>query len=154
MPGDPTRALASMGNYVFTRAVDTEFLIDAVTRDAASEGSEHDVGGDIIPLLVDDGSAHVYDFTGQVIPGQSEAVEDRLLRAGYDLDLDEPEMPADAWVDVSAATGAMWERSIPTITPAWTWSLLCPSSTCTTTVGPILAWHTAEETDPELVNDQ
>ena len=60
MPGDPTRALASMGNYVFT----TEFLIDAVTRDAASEGSEHDVGGDIIPLLVDDGSAHVYDFTG------------------------------------------------------------------------------------------
>ena len=35
----------------------------------------------------------------------------------------------------------MWERSIPTITPAWTWSLLCPSSTCTTTVGPILAWQ-------------
>ena len=68
MPGDPTRVLASMGNYVFT----TEFLIDAVTRDAANEDSRHDVGGDIIPLLVDDGSAYVYDFTDQVIPGVSE----------------------------------------------------------------------------------
>ena len=68
MPGDPTRVLASMGNYVFT----TAFLIDAVTRDAANESSNHDVGGDIIPLLVDDGSAHVYDFTRQVVPGQSE----------------------------------------------------------------------------------
>ena len=68
MPGDPTRVLASMDNYVFT----TAFLIDAVTRDAANESSNHDVGGDIIPLLVDDGSAHVYDFTRQVVPGQSE----------------------------------------------------------------------------------
>ncbi len=68
MPGDPTRVLASMGNYIFT----TEFLIDAVTRDAANESSNHDVGGDIIPLLVDDGSAHVYDFTRQVIPGLSQ----------------------------------------------------------------------------------
>ena len=68
MPGDPTRVLASMGNYVFT----TEFLIDAVTRDAANEDSKHDVGGDIIPLLVDEGSAYVHDFTAQVIPGVSE----------------------------------------------------------------------------------
>ena len=68
MPGDPTRVLASMGNYIFT----TEFLIDAVTRDAANGDSRHDVGGDIIPLLVGDGCAHVYDFTRQVVPGQSE----------------------------------------------------------------------------------
>ena len=68
MPGDPARVLVSMGNYIFT----TEFLIDAVTRDAANGDSKHDVGGDIIPLLVDDGSAQVYDFTHQVVPGQSE----------------------------------------------------------------------------------
>ena len=68
MPGDPTHVLASMGNYVFT----TEFLIDVVTRDAANDSSNHDVGGDIIPLLVEGGAAHVYDFTHQVIPGQSE----------------------------------------------------------------------------------
>ena len=68
MPGDSTRVLASMGNYVFT----TEVLIDAVTRDAADESSNHDVGGDIIPLLVGDGCAHGYDFTRQIVPGQSE----------------------------------------------------------------------------------
>jgi len=68
MPGDPTRVLASMGNYVFS----TEVLIDAVTRDAADERSDHDVGGDIITLLVGDGCAHVYDFTSQIVPGQSD----------------------------------------------------------------------------------
>ena len=34
-----------------------------------------------------------------------EAVEDRLLRAGYDLDLDATEMPADAWVDDNTLNG-------------------------------------------------
>ena len=34
-----------------------------------------------------------------------EAVEDRLLRAGYDLDLNEAEMPADAWVDDNTLNG-------------------------------------------------
>ena len=34
-----------------------------------------------------------------------EAVEDRLLRAGYDLDLHAAEMPADAWVDDNTLNG-------------------------------------------------
>ena len=34
-----------------------------------------------------------------------EAVEDRLLRAGYDLDLHATEMPADAWVDDNTLNG-------------------------------------------------
>ena len=104
MPGDPTRVLASMGNYVFT----TAFLIDAVTRDAANESSNHDVGGDIIPLLVDDGSAHVYDFTRQVVPGQSERERgyrrdvgtlDSYYYASMDLDAALPvfELYNDEW---------------------------------------------------------
>ena len=68
MAGDQTRVLASMGNYIF----DTNVLIDAVTRDAENAHSKHDVGGDIVPLLVDSECAHVYDFTNQDIPGQSE----------------------------------------------------------------------------------
>ncbi len=68
MPTDPTRALASMGNYVFT----TDVLIDAVARDAASKGSSHDMGGDIVPLLVSEGDAAVYDFAAQTVPGQSD----------------------------------------------------------------------------------
>ncbi len=68
MPDDPTRALASMGNYVFT----TDVLIDAVARDAATKGSNHDMGGDIVPLLVSEGNAAVYDFATQSVPGQSD----------------------------------------------------------------------------------
>ena len=66
--GDPTRILASMGNYVFT----TEVLVDAVTRDAADSSSKHDVGANIIPLLVGDGCAHMWDFDMHTVPGQSE----------------------------------------------------------------------------------
>ncbi|MBT8217813.1 MAG: NTP transferase domain-containing protein, partial [Acidimicrobiia bacterium] len=45
MPGDPTRAYVSMGNYIFDRDV----LVDAVSTDAADDNSNHDLGGNIIP---------------------------------------------------------------------------------------------------------
>ena len=68
MPHDPTRALASMGNYVFT----TDVLIDAVARDATATDSRHDVGGNIVPMLTGEGCAGVYDFSTHVVPGQSD----------------------------------------------------------------------------------
>ena len=68
IPGDESRTLASMGNYVFSADV----LRDAITRDAALEGSGHDVGGDLIPMLVKEGQAHVFDFAEQPVPGQLE----------------------------------------------------------------------------------
>ncbi len=40
-----------MGNYVFT----TDVLLDALRRDALNPASKHDMGGDIIPMLVDKG---------------------------------------------------------------------------------------------------
>jgi glucose-1-phosphate adenylyltransferase len=55
---DPSQVYASMGNYVFT----TEALVDAVRRDAADEGSRHDMGGNIITTMVRRGEAAVYDF--------------------------------------------------------------------------------------------
>jgi len=64
----PDEVYASMGNYVFTR----QALIDAVTRDAVDEGSRHDMGGDIIPMLVDRGEAAVYDFRDNEMPGSTE----------------------------------------------------------------------------------
>ena len=64
MPGDPTRCLASMGNYVF----DTQTLIDVVTPN--HEEPLVDMGGDVIPALTRQGVAHVYDFSTNVIPGQ------------------------------------------------------------------------------------
>lgn len=66
MPGDDTRCLASMGNYVF----DTQTLIDIVTPN--EEEPLFDMGGDVIPALTRQGVAQVYDFSTNVIPGQDE----------------------------------------------------------------------------------
>jgi glucose-1-phosphate adenylyltransferase len=61
----PDQVYASMGNYVFT----TRTLIEAVTSDSEDDGSRHDLGGDIIPRLVSEGVAHVYDFAENEVPG-------------------------------------------------------------------------------------
>jgi glucose-1-phosphate adenylyltransferase len=68
LPDAPDEIFASMGNYVFS----TEAMIDAVTRDAADEQSAHDLGGSIIPAMVARGDAAVYDFTTNVVPGETE----------------------------------------------------------------------------------
>lgn len=68
MPGDPDRAFASMGNYIFRADV----LREVVTADADKPGSRHDMGGDIIPALVDQSEAWVYNFLDNDVPGQSE----------------------------------------------------------------------------------
>lgn len=66
MPGDPARAFASMGNYIFT----ADALVEAVNRDAGSPDSRHDMGGDVIPALTERGGAYVYDFARNRVPGQ------------------------------------------------------------------------------------
>jgi glucose-1-phosphate adenylyltransferase len=63
--GSPDEAFASMGTYVF----DTAVLVEALRKDAADEDSRHSMGGDIIPRLVRDGAAHVYDFLQNKVPG-------------------------------------------------------------------------------------
>lgn len=64
----PDQVLASMGNYVFT----ADFLEELVRRDESDEGSGHDIGGDLIPAAVADGTASAYDFTLNEIPGQGD----------------------------------------------------------------------------------
>jgi glucose-1-phosphate adenylyltransferase len=64
-PGRPDEALAAMGNYIFDRDV----LVEALHADAADEASQHSIGGDIMPRLVRDGAAHVYDFLQNEVPG-------------------------------------------------------------------------------------
>jgi glucose-1-phosphate adenylyltransferase len=67
MPGDPSRALVSMGNYFFRRDV----LIDVLTIDAHDPDSSHDFGKNVIPRLLR-GGAHiqVYDFGTNKVPGE------------------------------------------------------------------------------------
>jgi glucose-1-phosphate adenylyltransferase len=67
LPDAPHQILASMGNYVF----DTQTLIDIVNDDALDETSAHDIGGNLIPMLVKAGVAHVYDFTTNAVPGET-----------------------------------------------------------------------------------
>ncbi len=68
LPDAPDQIFASMGNYVFT----TSTLIDAVTQDSDDDESLHDLGGDIIPMLVKAGQAHYYDFANNDVPGVTE----------------------------------------------------------------------------------
>jgi glucose-1-phosphate adenylyltransferase len=68
LPGSPEEAYASMGNYVF----DADVLVDALREDAANAASKHDMGWDIIPMMVGHGAAQVYDFATNEVPGATE----------------------------------------------------------------------------------
>jgi glucose-1-phosphate adenylyltransferase len=68
VPDDPEVTFASMGNYVFR----TDVLLEALRADAANPESMHDMGGDIIPMLVGNDSAMVYDFDDNEVPGATE----------------------------------------------------------------------------------
>jgi glucose-1-phosphate adenylyltransferase len=68
LPDAPDEVFASMGNYVFT----TEALTSTVSADANDPSSKHDIGGNIIPRLVEQGDAQVYDFSANAVPGATE----------------------------------------------------------------------------------
>jgi glucose-1-phosphate adenylyltransferase len=89
LPDSPDEIFASMGNYCFT----TQALLEAVNLDAADERSDHDMGGNIVPMFVDQRDAQVYDFNDNVVPGTTD--RDRAywrdvgsLDAYYDAHMD------------------------------------------------------------------
>src|SRR5215472_6524456 len=92
LPGNPDLAYVSMGNYVFT----TEVLVEALRQDAADDTSRHDMGGDIIPMLVKQGCAHAYDFLENEVPGADPR------DAGYWRDVGTLDSYYDAHLDLCA----------------------------------------------------
>jgi glucose-1-phosphate adenylyltransferase len=92
MPGRPDLAYASMGIYVFS----TDVLVDALREDAADDGSHHDMGGDIVPMLVRQGAAQVYDFLDNSVPGADPR------DAGYWRDVGTLDAYFDAHMDLCA----------------------------------------------------
>jgi glucose-1-phosphate adenylyltransferase len=68
MPGDDTRCLASMGNYLFT----TDSLVQEIVRDAGDAASAHDFGKSIVTSMHARKRVYVYDFMTNMVPGQSE----------------------------------------------------------------------------------
>jgi len=93
LPSAPDMVLASMGNYVF----DAQLLIDVVSADAQDEGSTHDIGRDIVPKLVADGAAEVWDFADSQVPGVSEREQ------GYWRDVGTLDAYYDAHMDLVSA---------------------------------------------------
>jgi glucose-1-phosphate adenylyltransferase len=91
-PGRPDEALVSMGNYVF----DTDVLVEALNKDAVDESSRHSIGRDIIPKLVRERTAHVYDFLQNEVPG-SEPCD-----AGYWREVGTIDSYFDAHMDLCA----------------------------------------------------
>jgi len=63
---DPSQALCSAGNYVFSAIP----LVKALIDDADNEKSSHDFGKDVIPAILKSGSVNVYNFTGNKVPGE------------------------------------------------------------------------------------
>lgn len=58
MPGDPSRAMASMGVYVFS----TDVMYDRLFEDSGRPDSAHDFGKDIIPEMLSDYRVFAYPF--------------------------------------------------------------------------------------------
>ncbi len=68
-PGDPTRSLVSMGNYLFNFDVLQKVLV----ADHEDPKSSHDIGRDIFPRWYDRLQIHAYNFMNNRVPGTTEA---------------------------------------------------------------------------------
>ena len=142
-----------MGNYIFT----TKVLVDAIRADADEDQSDHDMGGDIIPRLVSDGMAAVYDFHNNEVPGATERDHGYwrdvgTLDAFYDAHMDlvsvhpvfnlynrrwpirgEPENLAPAkFVDGSSAGSRWWAQAASSRPPRSATRWCRPTSSSTT----------------------
>ena len=95
LPDAPDEIYASMGNYVFTTRA---LLRGASRRDAQDPTSKHDMGGNIIPMLVERGEANVYDFRDNEVPGSTD--RDR----GYWRDVGTLDSFYDAHMDLIPCT--------------------------------------------------
>jgi glucose-1-phosphate adenylyltransferase len=69
-------------------------LIEALRADAADESSRHDMGGNIIPMLTEQGLATVYDFNNNEVPGSTDR------DAGYWRDVGTVDSYYDAHMDL------------------------------------------------------
>jgi glucose-1-phosphate adenylyltransferase len=101
----PDQAYASMGIYAFT----TTALVGAVTDDSDDPESKHDLGGSIVPLLVERGEAACYDFTTNDVPGVSGA------ERGYWRDVGDLDTYYDCSMDLLAPEPAfnLYNREWP-----------------------------------------
>ena len=113
MPGKPDISLASMGIYVFR----TPFLFDQLRRDAEEPGSTRDFGKDIIPYLVEHGSAVAHRFADSCVRAPDE-------RDAYWRDVGTVDAYWEANIDLTDVVPKLdlYDRSWP----LWTYSEVTP----------------------------
>ena len=111
-PEDPTKALASMGIYVFN----WKYLRDLLLADAADPNSAHDFGNDLIPNIVKDGKAVAHRFDDSCVRNEGApsywrdvGTLDAFWQANIDLTDFTPELD-------------LWDRHWP----IWTYSETAP----------------------------
>jgi glucose-1-phosphate adenylyltransferase len=68
IPGDPTKTLVSMGNYIFN----TNVLEEVLTEDHADASSTHDFGKDVLPATIARHPVFAYNFLDNTVPGEGE----------------------------------------------------------------------------------
>ncbi len=83
IPGHPDLALASMGNYVFSKNA----LVEQLTADASDKKSSNDFGKNVLPSMLAQGKRlYAYDFNKNRIPGSSDHRNDSYWRDVGTLD--------------------------------------------------------------------
>lgn len=80
VPFNPSRAYASMGNYLF----DTGVLVNELERAALSGGT--DFGRHILPRLIHSHHVYAYDFASNIVPGVQQHEESAYWRDVGTLD--------------------------------------------------------------------
>ncbi|AUH65665.1 glucose-1-phosphate adenylyltransferase [Paracoccus zhejiangensis] len=107
-PEDPSKALASMGIYVFNWA----FLRDLLLKDAEDTNSSHDFGNDLIPDIVANGKAIAHRFDDSCVKTEGKpsywrdvGTIDAFWEANIDLTNFDPDLN-------------LWDRDWP----IWTYS--------------------------------
>ncbi|MBS3803283.1 MAG: glucose-1-phosphate adenylyltransferase [Oleiphilaceae bacterium] len=92
IPQDPSRAMASMGIYIFS----TDVLFEELRKDHTDENSTHDFGKDIIPSLLDRKKVHAFPFRDGETQGEAYwrdvGTVDALWKANLELTSISPEL--------------------------------------------------------------
>ncbi|MFT4620113.1 MAG: glucose-1-phosphate adenylyltransferase [Sulfitobacter sp.] len=111
-PEDPTKALASMGIYVFN----WKFLRDLLEADAEDTNSSHDFGSDLIPDIVANGKAMAHRFDESCVRGED--------APAYWKDVGTVDAFWESNIDLTSFTPDLdlWDRSWP----IWTYSESVP----------------------------
>ncbi|MDP2601673.1 MAG: glucose-1-phosphate adenylyltransferase [Deltaproteobacteria bacterium] len=106
IPGEPSHALVSMGNYVFN----SDLLIETLRADAKQADSRHDFGSNILPSLVASHNLSAYDFHKNRVPLDFKGEE-----ASYWRDVGTLESYYEANMDLRAISPSLnlYNRSWP-----------------------------------------